>query len=389
MRTAIVLVIDGLGAKHIGPHGNTWIETPAFNRLASESLLIQNLYSSFAGFQQTYQSLWRGKAEVTGDLAGTDLISDLNSRNISTRLFTDDAELTDLPLSSSFAHQMEMEAPTGVNLADEWDETHTANFFAQAIAASEDLTDNGLLWLHLRGFGNPWDAPYEFRSRFSDEDDPEPTGSGQVPSLELDEDYNPDTLHDIQCAFAGQVMLIDRCLQVLLSVIREGATSRNMLFVVTSPRGFPLGEHRRVGWEKARLHHELLHVPALLRYPEQQHAMQRRLGLSEAQDVSSFILEWFDGRSVAGVPRKFSISRNNNELLLRTPVWHQRFPDITLTDSEIISELYLKPDDQNEVNDVSGRCADVTRAGWEFVQSWLENPTCTVEVPELLLAPLE
>ena len=37
---AICLVIDRLHAGYVGAYGNTWIETPAMNRLASQSFLL-------------------------------------------------------------------------------------------------------------------------------------------------------------------------------------------------------------------------------------------------------------------------------------------------------------------------------------------------------------
>ena len=40
-RSAIILVVDRLGAGHLGPYGNTWVETPALNRLAAESVLFE------------------------------------------------------------------------------------------------------------------------------------------------------------------------------------------------------------------------------------------------------------------------------------------------------------------------------------------------------------
>ena len=49
------------------------------------------------------------------------------------------------------------------------------------------------------------------------------------------------------------------------------------------------------------------------------------------------------------------------------------------------AELYLKPDDQNEVNDVADRRADVTEAGRACLQAILDNPEAAVELPDVLL----
>lgn len=354
MPRAVVLTVDGLGAKHLGPYGNTWIETPTFNHLATESLLIEGLYAPHA-------DPWTSMRELCNGSAGrdSDLLDWLDSHRIHTTLLTDSAELLDQPWVAHFAEQTEIDAPTGVRLADEWHETHSAKFFAQCITAIEAMADNSLLWLHSAGFGNPWDAPYDHRQRFADDDDPEPSGSAQVPSLQLDQDYDPDTLHEIQCAFAGQIVLLDQCLGVLYSILRQ----QDVLFVMTSPRGFPLGEHLTVGWKNPSLYHELLHVSGFIRFPDGRHALTRQAGLSEFTDVATALRNWFGESTSERPPRQWSASRNANEILVRTAVWQMRCLLSPAGHPEHRSaELYLKPDDQNEANDVGDRCRDVIEA---------------------------
>jgi len=386
MPSAVVLAIDGLGAKHLGPYGNTWIETPAFNHLATQSLLIDGMYVPTPNREVTYEKWWRGTGE-------TDLISTLNDGGIHTQLLTDEAELFDYSLSAKFSQQDKIDPPSGVRLADEWDETHTAKFFAQAIQAIEATPKNSLLWLHSRGLQNPWDAPYGYRKQFVDEEDPEPSGSAQVPSLELHADYDPDTLHEIQCAYAGQIVLVDRCMAVLLSVIRDVAEQHGMMFLVSATAGFPVGEHLAVGWKDPDLlYHESLCVPAFLRYPDGKIAMKRLGGLAEIPVLTESLVEWLLNRRVKESfgDRQFSVSRSNGELLLRTPCWHVKFSQLTENRDEDIqlSQLYLKPDDQNEVNDVSSRCEGVVDAGRTFLRELLRNDE-PPELPEALLARLE
>ena len=47
MQHAIVLALDGLSPSFLGPYGNTWLETPAFNKLADESILAQQMLAEF------------------------------------------------------------------------------------------------------------------------------------------------------------------------------------------------------------------------------------------------------------------------------------------------------------------------------------------------------
>ena len=388
MSSAVVLNIDGLGAKYLGPFGNTWIETPAFNQLATESYLLDNVYASFSNSWKTLEAQLQGKDAMGNQLkslCGSDLLQVLDANGVRTNLLTDDADFVDQPITAGFAEQLEIEPTNRLGLAEEWDTTSTATFFAHAVRAIEELDDNSLLWLSTKGFGNPWDAPYEYRNRFADEEDPEPTGSSQVPSLRLDTNYDPDTLHEIQCAFAGQVSLLDQCFAVFLSVINDIAKHSETLFVCTSSRGFPLGEHLRVGWQEPALYHELLYVPAFLRYPDGQRSMQRDNRLLGPSDITCFLLDWFDIENNDGQTSKnFSLSRGQTEWSLRTPCWQFRFQESEDKD-ENLTELYLKPDDQNEVNDVADRCGDVVDAGAEFLKSLKNNKNASP--PDILLEP--
>lgn len=381
MARVVVLVIDGLGARHVGPYGNTWIETPAFNQLGAQSLLLQNMASQ-PSMSAAYRELW-GPTRTDGDWP-----SRLHARGVTTRLMTDDASVTDLASAGAFQEQTELPVAREDALAEEWSATHLAQFFAHAFELVTDLPSNSLTWLHTAGLGSPWDAPYAFRARYADEEDPEPSVSAQVPSLNLEEGYDPDTLHDIRCAMAGQVTLLDRCLHGLLAAVTEHALDQNTLLVVTSLRGFPLGEHGVVGWPVSRLYSELVHVPCFLRFPGQQQAMQRWMGLTEIGDLPPLIEHWLSNEELNEINRAYSIRQNERELLLRTPVWFVRFPDVE-TSNRAGAQLFFKPDDQNEVNDVSDRCEQVVTAAWELVQRWIERPDSELELPDLLMQPFE
>ena len=400
MSIAVVLVVDGLGAGFLGPYGNTWIETPALNHLAAESLLAERVWATRSSIRDGYQTIWRATGALNDPSNNQPgLISLLNAEGVTTKLLTDAPELTDHPLAAGFCEQLEIDVPEREDLATSWDATHLARFFAEAVAVIESLPANSLLWLHTRGLGAPWDAPLSFRTRYVDEEDPDPTESPAVPHLRLPPHYDDDHLHSIQCACAGQVTLVDQCLGVLLSVIRETAEARETLLAVTSLRGFPLGEHLRVGWNDASVYREMLQVPLLIRFSDGRYAMRRAAGLTELRDLTSILRQWFLGPAKTpsiALPfptRQFSISRSGDEILLRTAAWHARFRQLCDDAEEDLDQakLFLNPDDLWEVNDVSGRCPEVVEAAWQFIQICVANPTRldALAVPEILLTPSE
>ena len=61
---ALVLVYDRLSAGYLGPYGNTWFETPAWNRLASQSLLSECWLSDSSDLASVYRSWWSGQHAV-------------------------------------------------------------------------------------------------------------------------------------------------------------------------------------------------------------------------------------------------------------------------------------------------------------------------------------
>jgi hypothetical protein len=42
----LILSIDGLGIRELGAYGNTWIETPSFDRLASRALVFEHVLAN-------------------------------------------------------------------------------------------------------------------------------------------------------------------------------------------------------------------------------------------------------------------------------------------------------------------------------------------------------
>ncbi len=50
---AICIIVDRLQAGYLGPYGNTWIDTPSFDRLASQSFLLPRNSYEMAEFQRS------------------------------------------------------------------------------------------------------------------------------------------------------------------------------------------------------------------------------------------------------------------------------------------------------------------------------------------------
>ncbi len=362
-RNAIVIVIDGWQTNLIGCYGNTWIKTPELDQLAAESFIFDQAILESVELDEVYRSWWSEEKSLS--LSG-----------VAQQVITDEEKLTRFLAHGSTAEPIFVPPPNKRRMAEEISETHFANLFAVATDWLLEPSAPFCLWLHSRGLWNHWDAPYNFRKQYADQDDPPPPDLVVPPSRILDENFDPDELLGFQQAYAGQVALLDTCLGTMLDTVREKS---NTLIIVAGCRGFPLGEHRVVGDAQRNAFSELIHFPLLVRDPTGRGQLARSSALVKPSDIRSTLTEWFrpNGQFIDSsqpsqttglwplilgerteLRDRIATRIGDQEHSLRTVMWHLR----SLGSDPSCSELYVKPDDRFEANDVSSRCGEVVAA---------------------------
>lgn len=397
---AICLVIDRLHAGYVGAYGNAWIDTPALDRLACEAFTFDQALVDGPTPESFLGSVWQGRHPLARpepiELPST-LAALLSRSGVRTTLLSDQAAVARNPLARSFDERVEIDPSDRPAPARSVEDTHMARCFAQTIGWLGDWRDSSgdpfLLWCHLSGMAGPWDAPQEFRGRYAEPGDPAPPRGADVPRMVLEEDFDPDLLLGITQSYAGQVSLLDTCVAALVEFLGESPTAEETLLVLLSSRGFPLGEHRRVGACDDALHGELVHVPMMIRFPDDLGgdlggdlgAAARSQALVTPADLRATLLDWWDvalpdapdagsfGESLGPIVRgevesvrdRLCIVGGDAVRAIRTPAWYLRM------DEE--PELYAKPDDRWEVNDVADRCRDVVE---ELQDAAVEYEAC-------------
>lgn len=370
LRNAIVVVIDRLGSGFLGPYGNTWIETPSMNQLASESVLFEHAIADSNDLASLYRSYWSGVHALchTGHPA-SNLAKLIERGGLRATLLTDDESLLQHSLAEHFGEQISLAQSAPARLAASIEETRFAQLTLAAIEWLADAPEPGLLWLHAQGMNGPWDAPAELAERFRDAGDPEAYSDILPPQFKLEQDHDPDDILRVMHAYASQVSVIDTCLGPLLDAIEQHDLSGATLVIVTSPRGYPLGEHGRIGAGERDLFGETLNVPLLIRQPGRQSACLRLDSLAQPTDLYTTLAAWFgvnaDARSSTGRDllelsknedawrREAAYSFGNDEHTVRTPAW------LLHVDGSHKKSLYAKPDDRWEANEVADRCGEV------------------------------
>ena len=392
LRSAVVVVIDRWGAPWFGPYGNTWIPTPGCNRLAAEGETWEFAFASSTELADIYSAYWSGRslnavAPSPGQLAGGENAIDLfrlaRNSGIRSCLITDDSSVAKHPLASGCDELVQIPLEFPDRPCDQPSQTQMVRLFSAAVNWLDRATDPYFLWIHSSGMAGPWDAPLDFRNRFADEEDPLPPETVVPPSKVLAVDFDPDERLGLVHAYAGQVLLGDMCLADLREVVVE--RSEPPLLIVTSPRGFPLGEHLAVGEKQLLPYSELAHVPRIIRQPGKETALRRRSELVSESDLFTACTSWLDpnsqipptspaatapvstgldtSTSEGGATERFVLTRSPGGWSLRTSDWTLIRPlsndDATPADAtpaDAYDKLFARPDDRWEANNVADRC---------------------------------
>ncbi len=392
-RHILVVAVDGLRAPALGAYGNTAFGTPTLDDLSAESFLFDACIAPAVELPAIYQALWQSLHPQrtdeymagTGEASGTPvtLPSLLTKRGYQSTLVTDAAEVATLAAAAGFSECVQIsgdvESTGGASgtqkRAEDVSQTALARLAADAcdIVAAPGRAPQ-FVWVHARGLYGPWDAPLELQEALLDEGDPPPVATVAPPDLTIADSDDPDTAFRYGVAYAAQVMVFDACWEALREAVARGGESGDWLVMLLGVRGFPLGEHRRVGGVDRRLYTEQLHVPWLVRFPDGMGRLARSDRLVSPLDLLPTLMDWIggdankngarcDGRSVLPLVRSarapwrdalLSGSNNSDTRAIRTPGWSMRYDEPAAG-----GELFVRPDDRWEANDVAALCPEV------------------------------
>lgn len=395
MPSALILSVDGLHSGFMGPYGNTWVRTPHLDALAAASFVFDQALIAHPALARVFDALWTVSPQRPGsgenDAQPVSLAQLLATAGVATALATDDAALLEHPRAAGFARHLLLPAsePADETPAGEVGETGLAQACLAAADCLRELRAPFFLWVHLRGMTAPWDAPSELREQYADPEDPPTPRFVAVPDLQLPPDPDPDEVLGIVHAYSGQVSLFDTCLDVLREALAEHAAAGSTLFSLIGTRSFPLGEHGRIGGSAAPLYSELLQVPWFLQLPGGAGSLDRSSALLQQQDLPATLLAWWglhgttaeeraapdhgqfvplqQGQSVLPLIRgeqsalrdRAYVASDAGEELLRTSAWLLR---ATGAAGAQHLELFAKPSDRWDVNEVADRVPQITEA---------------------------
>ncbi len=142
---------------------------------------------------------------------------------------------------------------------------------------------------------------------------------------------DPDYLLGLAQAYGAEAMTLDTCLEPVWHCLQTEARFRDTLFILTAPRGYPLGEHGIVGNAAPCLYSESIHVPLLARFPGGDFQSERLQTLVQPADVGASLAEHFrlepgsggiDLRELRLHPRdREAVCSGSGKCSIRTPAW--------------------------------------------------------------------
>jgi arylsulfatase A-like enzyme len=371
----LVLHASALHLGYVGCYGNEWVDTPALDRLAAEGIVFDQHHADCPAAR----TAWTGRYRFPHpDGPAPDAAAALPAL----------LAMNEVPFTL-------VRPPDTVGE----DETALEQTLGAALDAIEYRADSPrwLVWVDLPPLLPPWTAPQDLLDRYlsegevdetGDEDDAEDEDEAETddaPEEEqepltpwLDPPAGPIDVDDLfqldrlQSSYAAAVAFLDDALGRLLDELREGRLLDEMTVIVTGDRGLALGEHGHVGDWRPWPHDELIHLPLIVRLPGAEEAGRRVFALTQPVDLLPTLLDLIGlaappdlhghtllplARGQAEKVREYACvgveGSGAMAWALRTPEWGLVLPlRVPEGDPPRGPQLYVKPDDRWEVNDV-------------------------------------
>ncbi|TWT89702.1 Sulfatase [Pseudobythopirellula maris] len=363
----IVLLVDGLRASALGAYGNTTFGTPALDRLAAQSELCEWCYADTPDHETLLGALW-------GGAKGESLAAVAHRMGLKSMYVTDDRPAATIADQCGFGSVEWIEPASPSRPADSIAGCWQAEFWRACAerlehAAPKTPSDTPLMLIaHTAGLYGAWDAPAELVESLVDEEDPPVEVSVDRPDQQADgedADAAADARFAASCRYAAQVMALDACIEGFLEVVDRLLAGSDATVAIVGLRGFPLGEHGIIGGVDERLFGEQQHVPVLLRRSgANARGLLRDDKPSTLSDLGASLLASGVDATAGGVAR---LSSPSGAVAIRTDEWYFRHPGGEVGQAgEEVCELYVKPDDRWEANDIASLRGEVVE---DFVES--------------------
>ncbi|MFL5330671.1 MAG: hypothetical protein ACJ8C4_17355 [Gemmataceae bacterium] len=328
---ALVIILRGLSAFFIGPYGNEWVHTPTLDRLAARGIVFDQHFATDLDQARDPTSLV--------DL----LVKAPENLGVAIAKACSDSALRER--HSLFGVRNNVYAAMKSLPTDR---------AACAVVGIDSLLPT-------------WEPPKKFldfyfgpASRHDDETVPLVPWKGDLPpAIDPGDDRTLERIHD---TFAAVMSAVDRGLAKLLAGCRQRGFGSNALTVITSDLSYPLGEQGPVGWKAPKICESIIHLPLILRLPNNEYAGSRVSALTEPGDLVGTLQGYFSNKSHAGlwplIRSEANSLRDHLSIRYGAEVAVRTADRLCIVPPDSEPRLFIKPDDRWETNDVASKRED-------------------------------
>jgi len=298
--------IDSLRADHLSCYGYCRLTSPYADRLASQGVLFENLYSAYIPTTPAYSSMLTGTDVMTHEMVSLGPKGPLGKDIRTLPEILRDAGYLSACVGFDGDFYRGFDRYEGYEAWLSWEDRparKAENLNEKALPLLEEMASSGqpfLLFLRHMDPHSPYLPPPPYDRLFYSKNECDPSNQSMepvfafAPFADFFRSWMPPGITDIEYVIAqydGELAYMDACIQRLLTRLEELGLADNTLVVYTSDHGETLNEHDCY-FDHHGLYEPTLHVPLILRYPGRLAAGKRIQGYLQHQDLVPTILEF-------------------------------------------------------------------------------------------------
>ncbi|MBT3221968.1 MAG: sulfatase, partial [Proteobacteria bacterium] len=309
----IVISIDTLRADYLGTYGNTWVQSPHLDQLASESVVFDQHISVAPTTVASHAALFTGTYPHThGSPRNGFPVAQENlmlAEVLGGAGFETAAFIGGYPLAKRFGFNQ------GFDLFDMSFDPRTAGLKVYGSQRSaENLTDSVIKWVSQRGRSDkpfflfmhffdvhaPYMAPPPYTTMYRQNTNADIKGTVEdtyrvKAALRRHRPGSRQQSAALAEQYAGEVTYVDAQIGRLIAELDHLELLDQSAIVITADHGETMDEHPQIeGWDHGYgVFDTTLHTPLIIRLPGKKHGGRRLAGLVGNIDVMPTLLELF------------------------------------------------------------------------------------------------
>lgn len=349
MRT-VVIAAHGCPVWTLGAYGNEWVATPHLDRLAAEGVTFDRHFARHPD-PLGGRADWWGLAGPGNAVTGSTPAHPVTAFPGPATLIRTSRPSFDAPSHyyARFAEVFDARPKSG--------RPPFAPLLEILPRVLDTQGDDALVWIETDRFMPPWFSPADVFEVYcedlteSGDEDAEPLTPWTNPPVGLFDRDDTASWELLHRSFAAAVTTFDADVGRIVELLQAKGWDQSASWVFTSDFGYPLGHHGLLGPHRPWLHEEFVHLPLIVRRPRGAGAGERVWAFTQPEDVSQLSREAAPGAKRTHVISVAEVA-GHREAALRTDTHAFILPLTTPDDEPRQPQLYEKPNDRWELNDV-------------------------------------